>query len=165
MLERPATITSPFSGKVRVRVCGILIQDNKVLLLNHKTIGARGYLWSPPGGGVEFGETTDQALRKEFMEETNLKVKVKEYLFAHEHIDQKHHAIELFFSVEHISGELKLGTDPELSPSNQILSEAKFFTFSELQRIPSDAIHSAFSTISNLKEILSIRGLITFKDY
>ncbi|MEM7299302.1 MAG: NUDIX hydrolase, partial [Bacteroidota bacterium] len=117
---------NPFTNRVRVRVCGLLIQEGKVLLLKHDTIGSSGYLWSPPGGGVEFGESAHETLIKEFKEETNLTIEVGEYLFTNEFIGTKHHAIELFFHVHLVSGDLKLGFDPELPLDKQILTEARF---------------------------------------
>lgn len=153
------------SGKVRVRVCGILVRNEKVLLLKHYSIGSRGYLWSPPGGGVEFGQRLQEALQREFLEETNLSIEVGEYLFTNEHIDNQHHAIELFFVVKHRSGRLKLGIDPELDSSNQILTEAKFLSKQEIEQIPKDAIHSIFSSTNDWRDVLNIRGLITFKNY
>ena len=165
MLESHTTNSSPFSGKIRVRACGMLIKNDKVLLLNHHSVGPLGYLWSPPGGGVEFGQSLHETLKREFMEETNLKIEVEDYLFTNEHIDERHHAIELFFSVRLLSGELTLGTDPELASTDQILTDARYFSMEEIRQMPKDAIHSTFSTINNLKEILNIRGLITFKDY
>ena len=164
MLENH-TKSSPFSQKLRVRVCGILIKKNKVLLLNHQTIGPLGYLWAPPGGGVEFGQSLHEALKKEFMEETNLTIEVGSYLFTNEHIDDKHHAIELFFEVKAVSGELSLGFDPELSATDQILNEVKYMSLDEIKEIPKAGVHQVFSRINNVKEILNIRGLITFKDY
>ena len=47
---------NPFQGKVRVRACGILIENQRILLVKHRGLGAQGYFWSPPGGGMEFGE-------------------------------------------------------------------------------------------------------------
>ncbi|MEO9873117.1 NUDIX domain-containing protein [Ekhidna sp.] len=154
---------NPFEGKVRVRVCGILEEDGKFLLLKHLSIGPAGYLWSPPGGGVEFGESVHETLKKEFMEETNLKIDVKEYLFTNEYIDNKHHAIELFFNVSRISGTLKLGEDPELNKKSQILAEARFFSKEDLKKLSQETIHNAFNTAGERDKIAELRGLVTFK--
>lgn len=154
---------NPFEGRIRVRVCGILHENGKILLLKHQSIGPAGYLWSPPGGGVEFGESLTETLKKEFLEETNLSIEVGNYLFGNEFLGKKHHAIELFFEVTRLSGELRLGSDPELPQERQILSEAKFFSSDELESIPADAIHNAFNTADARDKITKLRGLITFK--
>lgn len=154
---------SPFSNKVRVRVCGILKENDRILLLKHIKIGPKGHLWSPPGGGVEFGETLNESLKKEFLEETNLEIEVGNYLFTNEFIGQHHHAIEIFFQVTRISGELQLGTDPELPLNEQILSEARFFSLKELNKLSKETIHNAFITANARDKIEELKGLITFK--
>lgn len=42
---------------------------DKMVLVNHPRSG-----WSPPGGGIESGETYEQAVIREVKEETNMKV-------------------------------------------------------------------------------------------
>ncbi|MEP1032759.1 NUDIX hydrolase [Ekhidna sp.] len=154
---------NPFGGMVRVRVCGILQEEDKILLLKHDNLGPAGYLWSPPGGGVEFGESLHDALKKEFLEETNLKIDIGEYLFANEFIKEPYHAIELFFKVKLISGTLELGSDPELAENQQILIEARFFSPDEIDDLPANAIHNVFNTAGARHKITDLRGLFTFK--
>ena len=154
---------NPFSGKVRVRVSGLLVENGKILLLKHRDLGPEGYLWLPPGGGVEFGESLHEALKKEFLEETNLKIAVGEYLFTNEFINEPYHAIELFFAVKRLSGTLEIGFDPELPDNQQLLEEAKFFSPDELEAIPPAAIHNTFNAAGARHKITDLRGLFTFK--
>jgi len=51
----------------RVSVKGILCRDNKVLLLQDQ----RGK-WELPGGRIDFGETPEETLKREFKEELNI---------------------------------------------------------------------------------------------
>lgn len=153
----------PFEGKVRVRVSGILKENNKILLLKHENLGPKGFLWLPPGGGVEFGESLHEALKKEFLEETNLNIEVGEYLFTNEFLQNPYHAIEIFFLVKRLSGTLKLGFDPELSNSDQILSEVKFFSPAEINNLAADTTHNTFSATGIGQEITDLKGLFTFK--
>ncbi|MCP4458208.1 MAG: NUDIX domain-containing protein [Cytophagales bacterium] len=145
-----------FQRKVRVRACGILIEENSLLLLRHEGIGPDGFLWSPPGGGVEFGQDSRSTLKREVKEETGLEVDVGDFLFANEHIDHRHHAVELFFDTHRIAGDLKLGHDPELK--TQILTDIRFFNMSKIRELKPTSVHSILSRTENLKNLKELRG-------
>lgn len=55
-------------------VTGVVIKENKVLLARHTYGGGKGML-IVPGGYVNFGETPQDALVREYMEETKVIVK------------------------------------------------------------------------------------------
>lgn len=64
-----------------VRVYGILIDDQKRLLVSDEFI--RGdYFTKLPGGGLEWGEGTRDGLQREFLEETGLHVSVGAHLYT-----------------------------------------------------------------------------------
>jgi 8-oxo-dGTP pyrophosphatase MutT (NUDIX family) len=66
---------------IKLRVYGILINKEKEVLVSDEYI--RGsYFTKFPGGGLEFGEGTRDCLKREFMEEMNLKVEVGEHLYT-----------------------------------------------------------------------------------
>ena len=83
----------------RIRVAGILIENNKILLIQHHKNNKK--YWLIPGGGNDWGETTKQALVREYKEETNLDIEVDEFLFFSETIspDKERHVVNLFFKV------------------------------------------------------------------
>lgn len=56
----------------RIGVYGIAIQDEKILLVHKGDRGCYRGLLDLPGGGIEFGETQEQALRREFLEEVGM---------------------------------------------------------------------------------------------
>jgi 8-oxo-dGTP diphosphatase len=56
----------------RIGVFGIILEENKVLLGLRRDIE----WWNLPGGGLELGETVDEALCREVLEEMGLEVRV-----------------------------------------------------------------------------------------
>jgi 8-oxo-dGTP pyrophosphatase MutT (NUDIX family) len=65
--------------RTNFRVTGLVIQNNKVLLV-HRFKHGKEY-WVFPGGGVEEGETWEEALHREMLEETGLKLTGYAYLY------------------------------------------------------------------------------------
>lgn len=57
---------------MRVGVYGIAINDGSILLVHKGDNGCYRGLLDLPGGGIEFGETQEQALRREFLEEVGM---------------------------------------------------------------------------------------------
>ena len=62
-----------FHAKVCLTAAGILIHDNKVLLIKHKKVG----FWLNPGGHCEPGEMPHQTAEREFWEEAGIKVRAR----------------------------------------------------------------------------------------
>ncbi len=151
-------IKKKFGNRIRIRVCGILIRDDKILLARHSGIGKKGSMLIPPGGGVEFGESLTKALRREFLEETGLTVDVGEFLTLHEYIEPPLHAIEFFFLVTAENNQMPhKGTDPELK-ENQIIENVKFVTFDELRIMNSVYKHQILHDVSDLQGLLNLKG-------
>lgn len=124
-----------YKGKLRVRSCGILIENDKILLLKLHSPVTNNHVWMPPGGGIELGESLNEALLREFAEETGLEITVIKLLHVHELIKKSFHTIEFYFLVERTGGELKLGTDPEHTDDAQILHSLRFFSEEEVRDI------------------------------
>lgn len=155
-------LISNLGGKVRVRVMGLLVIDDRLLMVKHKNIQKDSPFWSPPGGGVNFSENASEALIREFREETNITVTISKFLFVN-HFRNKHfNALELFFAVEKTSGELDTGIDPEFK--EQIISEAKYLKWKEIDLIPENEKHNAFRYCENPQEITELSGFYEFQD-
>jgi 8-oxo-dGTP diphosphatase len=124
------SIEKIYGNKIRVRVCGVLLRDNKVLLINHSSLNPENIFWHFPG--LEPDEDVISALKREFSEETNLHINTHEFLHLNQFIKGKLHAIELFFRVSSSTLDPDLGNDPELN----ILTDLKWFTLEELEKLP-----------------------------
>lgn len=81
-------------------VTGVLIKNNRVLLARH-TYGSGKGLLIVPGGYAMIGESPQEAVKREYMEEVGIAVEPGEILAIRFNIKDWYIA----FSLEHISGE------------------------------------------------------------
>src|SRR6188768_1355570 len=62
----------------RLGAYGVLVHDAKILLTQKKSGPYKG-LWDLPGGKIEFGETPEEALKRELLEESALSINQFEF--------------------------------------------------------------------------------------
>jgi 8-oxo-dGTP diphosphatase len=161
MHQPDAHLAHAFGGRLRVRACGLCLRQNSLLLVCHRGMGPQG-LWLPPGGGVAFGETLEQALRREFREETGLEVEIGPFRFAYEVLSGPFHAIEMFFDVFEAGGTLHAGSDPELPGDRQTIAAARFVPFHEIGQWPSDQKHACLAGVDGPEALGSLSGLYQY---
>lgn len=147
------SVAEIYGHKVRVRTCGLCWNGDKLLVVNHK-MDDKPAFWTPPGGGLEFGELVETALKREFLEETGLEIESPQFAFSCEVLRSPLHAIELFFHVHWTGGNLKVGYDPEL----QIIQDVKFMTDSEISQIEPDQRHGIFQVAGGANHLKSLSG-------
>lgn len=94
---------------MQVRVTGILIEGEKLLLVKQKVANRN---WSLPGGRVENGEMLEEAMIREMREETGLEVKIKKLLYVCDKPDASPSLLHITFLLEKLTGEIML-------PSNE----------------------------------------------
>ena len=87
-----------------LRVYGILVNDHQQVLVSDELV--RGsYLTKFPGGGLEFGEGTRDCLRREFLEEMNLRVETGEHIYTTDYFqlsafNPEHQIISIYYFVK-----------------------------------------------------------------
>ena len=87
-----------------LRVYGILQGNNKEVLVSDEFIRGNRYT-KFPGGGLELGEGTRDCLKREFMEEMNLKVRIADHLYTTDFFQMsafnpEHQIISIYYRVE-----------------------------------------------------------------
>jgi len=101
----------------------IIEKDKKIILLRRNIEPYRGKL-TFPAGFVEYGETVEHAAVRETIEETGLKVKLKEILgvYSNPKRDPRLHSSTVVFIADVVSGKLKKSFEgePDWYPLNKI---------------------------------------------
>jgi 8-oxo-dGTP diphosphatase len=157
MSDLKADIIKNFGDKLRIRVCGLYMQNNRLLLLKHHSIGAHHILWSPPGGGMDFAENAAQTLVREFEEETGLTAVDYAFGFVHEYVNPPMHAVELFFIITKAEGKAQLGKDPEMT-GEQMLQELAFVDLETLNKIPDEQKHFLLRNLKSWDDLMQRTG-------
>ncbi len=109
-------------------VSAAIFRDGRVLIVRRARAPARG-LYTLPGGGVELGETLEEAVAREVREETALEVAAValagyRQAIAHDAAGRiERHFVILPFAARYISGEISL---------NEELAEAHWLKPAEL---------------------------------
>jgi ADP-ribose pyrophosphatase YjhB (NUDIX family) len=97
----------------KVRVSGILMKNNRILLVEQKVPESQNRGWSLPGGALECNESIEACLIREMAEESGLKVAVQELIYVCDRIEDGRHIVHITFFVQRIGGEIVCGIEPE----------------------------------------------------
>jgi len=106
-----------------VGVGGVVIEDGRALLIKRGSEPLLGQ-WSIPGGTLELGESLQQGVARELLEETALEVQVLDMIEAFDRIfldpaapnagdrsRPKYHYVIVDYLCERLAGEAKAGSD------------------------------------------------------
>jgi 8-oxo-dGTP diphosphatase len=112
----------------RPRAFAAVINKDQILMTKH--IFPDKTFWTLPRGGLEIGETFEEAVVREVKEEVNLDVEVLEYLFSSQYSGGE----ERCYLVRLLDGKVPLlGFDPELDCDQQTLSEVKWHSIESMK--------------------------------
>jgi 8-oxo-dGTP pyrophosphatase MutT (NUDIX family) len=65
---------SPHIGTIRLKVICVFLNGNRILVADLFDPTKKQHFYCPPGGGIEFGESSEEALRREIREEFNTEI-------------------------------------------------------------------------------------------
>ena len=124
----PFSISRHYPDRPVLGVGALIIENNRILLVERAGEPLKGW-WSLPGGGVETGETLEQAARREIREETGLEVGELQFLEIFERImpdgegKTEYHYVLVDYICHPAGGTLQAGDDA---------GRVEWFTESEL---------------------------------
>lgn len=133
-----------------IRVYGILINNEKQVLVSDEFIRGK-YYTKFPGGGLELGEGTRDCLKREFKEEMNLEVQVDDHIYTTDHYQKsafhpEHQIISIYYSVtalESITAPLRLKEfdfdEDQMKIYNEV-SEIETFRFIDWDNFSSESV-------------------------
>jgi 8-oxo-dGTP diphosphatase len=98
---------------MRIRAGIVLIQDGKVALIERHRAGLNYFVF--PGGGVDDGESPEQAAVREAMEELGIEVAIKQKIAE---VRLGHKSRQVYFLVEQTGGEFGTGVGEEYTDSD-----------------------------------------------
>lgn len=119
-------------GRVRLAVRGLLLHENRLLLVNAWPGGVSD-LWCAPGGGVEPHSSLPDNLAREFKEETGLDIAVGAPVLVNEFEERSSgfHQVDVYFRVSTASAELP----PDWRDPEGVVTERRFFSREDLARL------------------------------
>lgn len=111
-----------FRPKFRAAVAAMIFDEQgRILLFKHTY---RKLEWGIPAGGLEHHEQPEQAIIREFFEETNMQIEVQKLLLAES--SKEGHNISLIFLCKIIGGTFKESLE---------ISEMKYFDVNDLPQM------------------------------
>ena len=142
--------------KIYIGVYGIIINEGKILLIK-KARGPYKGMYDLPGGGVEYGESFEKTLEREFIEETGIEIKSFKFIqnnqFTVEYKNSKGeeqglHHVGIYYSVE-MGGDnnIKTGADGEDSLGAEYI-DIKKLSDVEISPIARPVVESFLNTIT-----------------
>lgn len=130
---------------IRLATRAIIVQENRLLLVNAFP-GGKSDLWCAPGGGAEVGTSLPENLIREVHEETGLEIRVGPPCLINEfhNPDDGFHQVDIFFRCTITNGTLSGDwRDPEA-----VVTDRRFVTRQEMSALrykPDSLADVAFS--------------------
>ena len=133
-----------------IRVYGILVNDQKQVLVSDEYIRGKFYT-KFCGGGLEKGEGTIDCLKREFLEEMNLRIEVGQHIYTTDFYQQSafnpsHQILSIYYWIEALEPiRVPLKTKPFDFDEAQLQLHAKngqaeSFRFVEWEHFSSEAV-------------------------
>ncbi|MFN2216840.1 MAG: NUDIX domain-containing protein [Anaerolineales bacterium] len=115
----------------RISAGGIVLQEDRILLVRHVEANGADY-WVMPGGGIEGDEGIFKAAEREVWEETNLKVRAEKIAYVEDFIDNGKYVCKFWVYCTLLEG------DPDIRNkgiNENYLKDAGFFCREDIKEM------------------------------
>lgn len=114
----------------KLTVDSIIIREDSILLIKRLNPPFKG-MWALPGGFVDVGETVENAVLRETLEETGLEVEIESILgvYSDPKRDPRGHSVSVCYMCRITGGKLSADTDA---------LDARFYKLNELPELAFD---------------------------
>ncbi len=111
-------------------VDAVIVDGDSVVLVKRLNPPFKG-MWALPGGFVEYGETVEDALKREVLEETGLVIEIKKLagVYSDPGRDPRGHTVSVVYLCKRKRGKLSAGSDAK---------EAQLFALNKLPALAFD---------------------------
>lgn len=96
--------------KQRIAAGAFIVDDERILLVNHRREGRYDF-WVPPGGGVVGTESLEAAAAREVREETGLDVEIERLLYIEEFWQPTQREVKFWFTGRPSGGRLSTAAE------------------------------------------------------
>jgi len=128
--------------KLRV-VAGLIFSQNKILLGQRPDNGIHASLWEFPGGKIKNGETPEEALIRELIEELSVSIVTSKFAFQ---IEYNYSELKRFVCLNFFLVKI----DPPVVKNN-IYAQLSFFTIDEIRQL--DLLEADFKAIPEIEKL------------
>lgn len=120
----------------------VLVENEGKFLLGKRNKKNANNMWVIPGGGIDWGESAEDAAKREIKEEANLDVEIVRLISVREIIavEADYHAVVFFYLAKPLNSDLKPQDD---------ISELKYFSIDEIKKL---------NTVKSVQEVLTDAG-------
>lgn len=148
------------------RVQIVIVENGEYILLKHHVVKENRYFWGIPGGGIEKGETVEEAAVREAWEETGLKIKVLPFSFEKIFDNDKIYRRSLTLLGFPIEGVAAAGYEPEEENIGVFeLVDLKWHNFYDTEGIEerTNETLESFRKLIDSNQLIKRAGVVIYK--
>jgi len=103
-----------FAADVVTVVAGIIMENNQIMIAQRGGQNELTGKWEFPGGKIEIGETFEQGLRRELLEELNIQTNIQSFLGENVHQTKQKTYRLMAYITERLSGKYQLNVHQKI---------------------------------------------------